>query len=99
MLPDFIIRPGLTLVCIFGVYLFFPKLINVQIIIALSIVVAIIALLISVRWLRFFLPEGFGATQPQYQINEWIKSAPADVCDWRYADSYCSIADHHAWHA
>ncbi len=76
MLPDYIIRPGLTLACIFGVYLFFPNFINVQIIIALSIVVAIIALLVSVRWLRFFLPEGFGTTQPQYQIKQWGKSAP-----------------------
>jgi O-antigen/teichoic acid export membrane protein len=75
MLPDFIIRPGLTLVCIFGVYLIFPDLINVQTVIALSIVVAIIALLISVRWLKIFLPEGFGTTQPQYQIKEWVKSA------------------------
>ncbi len=77
LLPDYIIRPGLTLVCIFGVYLFFPKIINVQIIIALSIVVAAIALMISVRWLKYYLPEGFGVTQPQYQINEWIKSASA----------------------
>jgi O-antigen/teichoic acid export membrane protein len=75
MLPDFIIRPGLTLVCIFGVYLIFPNIINVQIVITLSIVVAIIALLISVRWLKIYIPEGFGTTQPQYQIKEWIKSA------------------------
>jgi O-antigen/teichoic acid export membrane protein len=76
MLPDLIIRPGLTLVCIFGIYLLFPNLINVQIILALSIVVAMIALLISVRWLRSFLPEGFGTTPSQYKINEWGKSAP-----------------------
>jgi len=75
LLPDFIIRPGLTVFCIFSIYLFFPNIINVQIIIALSIVVAIIALLISVRWLRFFLPQDFGTTKPQYQFNEWLKSA------------------------
>lgn len=77
LLPDFIIRPGLTLVCIFCVYLFFPKMINAQIILALSIVVASITLLISTCWIKFYLLENFGSTQPQFQINEWIKSASA----------------------
>jgi O-antigen/teichoic acid export membrane protein len=77
MLPDLIIRPGLTLVCICGAYLFIGKLINAQLIIGLSIVVSIIALLISMRWLRNFLPEHIGTIRPQYQIIEWIKSAPA----------------------
>jgi len=76
LLPDFIIRPGLIMVCIFGLYLFFPNMINVEIIIALSIIVSTIALLISVRWLRFFLPQDFIKTQPQYQFNAWLKSSP-----------------------
>jgi O-antigen/teichoic acid export membrane protein len=76
LLPDLIIRPGLTLVCILGVYVFFPHLINLQIVIALNIIVAVLALLISLRWFHFFLPEGFGTTQPQYQIKEWLKATP-----------------------
>jgi O-antigen/teichoic acid export membrane protein len=75
MLPDFIIRPGLILVSIFGVQLFFPNLINAQIILMLSIIVTIIALMVSMRWLKLFLPEDFSITQPQYQISEWLKSA------------------------
>jgi len=76
MLPDLIIRPGLTLVCVIGLYLFFPNLINLQVILALCIIVAMVDLVISERWLQFLLPEDLHTTQPRYQINEWLKSAP-----------------------
>jgi O-antigen/teichoic acid export membrane protein len=76
MLPDYIIRPGLIFVCAVGLYLFFPDLINVHSFLGLSIIVAAIALMVSVHWLRLFLPEDIGAIQPQYQIKEWISLAP-----------------------
>jgi O-antigen/teichoic acid export membrane protein len=76
MLPDLIIRPGLTIACIIGVYLFFPDRINAQIIIALSIMVAMVDLIISFRWLQNTLPDGLRTIQPQYQIKEWFKTAP-----------------------
>jgi O-antigen/teichoic acid export membrane protein len=76
MLPDMIIRPGITLVGIFGVFLFFPSQFNVQNIIVLSIVVALITFWVSSRWLKASLPEGFNSIQPQYQLKEWIRSAP-----------------------
>jgi O-antigen/teichoic acid export membrane protein len=76
MLPDLIIRPGFYLVCILGLYLFFPKLISLPIIIALSIIVAIVDLLISIRWLQLILPEDVRTTQPQYHIKDWLSAAP-----------------------
>ena len=76
LLPDYIIRPGLILVCILFVYLFSPRFMNIQIILALSIAVSLIALLISVRLLRSYLPVGFYKTQPQYEIRAWVKFAP-----------------------
>jgi O-antigen/teichoic acid export membrane protein len=76
MLPDFTIRPGLILVGVAGIYLFLPYLINVQTILGISIVVTIIALMISARWLKRFLPEDFGSIQARYHINQWVKSAP-----------------------
>jgi len=75
MLPDLIIRPGLTLLFIFGVYLFLPDFINLQNVIALCIIATLMDLLISVKWLNLFMPEGFSTTQQLYQIKEWVKTA------------------------
>lgn len=80
MLPDLIFRPILTLACIVGVYLLWPKLLNSQISMALSVGSAIIALAIAIVWLQNFLPKDFGKVDPQYQIKEWLKvSSPMFV--------------------
>jgi O-antigen/teichoic acid export membrane protein len=76
MLPDYIIRPGLILVCVLGVNLLYPGFINIQITLALSIAGSVVALWISVRWLRLYLPESFYKAQPQYEIRAWVKLAP-----------------------
>lgn len=76
MLPDLIFRPLLTLACIIGVYLLWPKLLNSQTIMALSVGSAMIALTIAILWLQNFLPKDFSKANPQYQIKEWLKVSP-----------------------
>ncbi len=75
MLPDMIVRPGLTLFLIFTAYLLFPDLLNLHSVIVFSLIATLIVLLISVIWLRLVLPDAFATTQQNDHIKEWLKAA------------------------
>jgi len=75
MLPDSIIRPALTLAVILGAHFIFPDFIDSRVVILLSVIVTVIAVLISLLWLQNMLPAGLNEIQPDYQAKEWIKAA------------------------
>ena len=75
MLPDSIIRPGLTLAVILGAHFIYPDFMDARLVIVLSVTVTVLALMISIIWLRHMLPAGLSGIEPDYQTKEWLKAA------------------------
>jgi O-antigen/teichoic acid export membrane protein len=75
MLPEYIIRPALTLIGIVGLYLVLPRLINPQLSMVVSVASSVISLSLAMLWLRRFLPNDYRQAEPRYQVKEWLRVA------------------------
>lgn len=75
LLPDMIIRPGLVVILIIAIFIFWPEKINIDLVMLISLVGSAIALIVAVKWLRRALPREMTLYKPEFKTEAWIKTS------------------------